>query len=158
MDLEKNGRLRRWDQVGAWASIACAVHCLVAPLIFLALPALSGIWVHPGSHALMAVLVVPLASVVLLRGYRVHQKKWIAVAAGVGIACILVGCALPLMDGGSVLAESAEACASCCPQVIEGEDGEAAIGWPPASMATVLGSTLLAVGHFGNITCRHCCS
>lgn len=152
-------KLGRWDRLGVWASVACAVHCLVAPLIFLAIPAFSGIWAHPGSHALMAALVLPLACIVLLRGYRVHQKRWIGALATVGVGCIMVGCALPLLGGDAAAAESsAGACASCCPQIITEEDGGTSIGWPSASIVTVAGSVLLAVCHFGNIACRRCCA
>ncbi|MEM7307694.1 MAG: MerC domain-containing protein [Planctomycetota bacterium] len=155
---------RFWDRLGVWASVACAVHCLAAPLIFLALPAVAGIWAHPGSHALMALLVVPLAIAALGSGFRVHRKAWVLAIAAAGIGCILVSCALPFVAAQEEAAveagaegEAEAACASCCPQIVPDETGEVGVRWPPASIAAMVGSGLLVAGHLGNLACRRCC-
>ena len=166
---------RLWDRLGVGASIACAVHCMVAPLLFLAAPTFAGIWAHPSSHALIALLVVPLAGTVLFRGYRLHGRKWVAATALAGVACILVGSALPFLGDeepvradsaseGVVAAGTEEAaepvelfCDNCCPQLVEDENGETTLGWPPASIATVLGSMLLVACHLGNLVACRCC-
>ena len=149
----------KWDRLGVWASIACAAHCLVAPFLFLAVPTFAGIWAHPSSHALVALLVLPLAAMVLLRGYRSHQRHWVAAAAMVGMGCILVGCALPFLeDGGEAAAAATTACQdNCCPQIVQEEDGSTTLGWPPASIATLLGSVLLVASHMGNLACCRSC-
>ncbi|MGB1660950.1 MAG: MerC domain-containing protein, partial [Planctomycetota bacterium] len=91
----------RLDKIGGLASTACAIHCLIAPVLFLTLPAFAEIWAHPASHALMAIWVVPMALTVVIHGYRKHRQKWVSAAALVGIACILTGSALPYLPAGS---------------------------------------------------------
>lgn len=145
----------RWDRVGIVASIACIVHCLAAPLLFLAAPKVAGVWAHPSSHAIVAVLALPLAGMVLFRGYRVHRSSWVAGAAALGAVLILVGSVLPFL--GSVGESSGAGCAECCPQLIEDGAGGVRIGWPAASVVTVLGSLLLVGCHVGNLACCRCC-
>lgn len=146
----------RWDRLGVWASAACAVHCLVAPALFIAVPAFASVWAHPASHAVIATLVLPLAVTVLTRGYRVHGGKLVAGAAAVGIACIAVGCVLPYL-GPEAQAAGTEACVSCCPQAVVDEAGETSIEMPPASIATLAGSFFLVAAHIGNLVrCRGC--
>ncbi len=146
----------RWDRLGAVASVACAIHCLVAPLLFLTIPTIGGIWAHPCSHALIALIVLPLACTVLCRGYRIHRRAWVAGSALLGIGCVLLGCVLPFV-GDDPSPEAGEACASCCPQLVEDETGQASLGWPPASVATIIGSGFLLACHLGNFLCRRCC-
>lgn len=145
-----------WDRLGVFASVACAVHCLAAPLLFLAAPALGDLWAHPLSHALIALLVLPLAASVLWRGYRTHRKNWIAVSAVIGMSAVLLGCALPF-TGAEAQASDAAACASCCLQVVEEQDGGFSLGLPPASIATLVGSFFLVACHLGNLTCCRFC-
>ena len=150
----------RWDHLGVLASVLCAAHCLAAPLLFLAVPSFAGVWAHPSSHALIAMLVLPLAGTVLLRGYRLHRKTWVASAAALGCGCVVVGCVLPFLDVGSTVAaaETSSGCAECCPQLVEDEAGAWSLDWPPASVVSVIGSALLVVGHLGNLFCsRRCC-
>ena len=152
-----------WDQIGCWASSACAVHCLVSPFIFLALPAFGKIWAHPASHALMALAVIPLALTVLLQGYRRHRKTWILAAASIGIALILTGSVLPYIGPEASAAAEAEmaaddgACASCCPSVVTDDAGSMTMKLPPAAIVTMLGSVCLIAAHLGNRwSCRGC--
>ena len=157
------------DRVGIWASAACAVHCFAAPLLFLLAPAFTDIWAHPASHVLIALFVLPLAATVLLRGYRVHQRKWILVTTSLGVFAILVGCVLPYVGthvveaatahGAAIAGEGAAstACNSCCPSLETSPDGETSLKLPPASIATILGSFFLIVSHAGNLSCCRSC-
>lgn len=154
--------LSGWDRLGIWASVACTIHCLIAPLLFLLAPAFASVWAHPASHAIIALFVLPAAATVLRRGYKVHRKRWIAVTTTLGGALILVGCVLPYVGSGAAghgSAEAAAACAECCPQLVESTDGDWSLNWPAASIVTVLGSVFLVASHMGNLVCtRRCCS
>ena len=147
-----------WDRLGVWASVACTLHCIAGPFLFLAVPAFAEVWAHPASHALIAIFVLPLACTVLLRGYRVHRKHWVATCAMIGIAFVVAGSVLPFL-GNEVAAAESGACASCCPQLVESADGDgfAGLSWPPASIATVLGSCFLVASHLGNLAYCRCC-
>lgn len=145
----------RWDRLGIWASAACAVHCFAAPLLFLLVPTLAGIWAHPASHVLIALLVLPLAGTVLLRGYRVHRRRWILTTTVLGGLAILVGCVLPYVSFGEVA--SAASHTECCPHVAADAQGGLGFRLPPASIVTILGSVLLVVSHAGNLICGRRC-
>ena len=148
----------RWDRFGVWASVLCAIHCLIAPLLFLAVPTFAGIWAHPSSHALIALFVLPLAGTVLLQGYRVHRKLWVAGAAVLGAGCVVAGCVLPFLGGPPEAAAAvASGCEGCCPQLVQEVDGGWSLELPPASVVTVLGSALLVASHLGNLVHCRCC-
>ena len=160
---EKSDRL---DKIGGMASTACAIHCLISPILFLSLPAFAEIWAHPASHALMAIWVVPMALTVVIYGYRKHGQKWVSAAALCGIALILMGSALPYMpkandssiaDPLDAVAVAEEPC-DCCPSIVTDTDGEMKLHWPPAGIATVMGSGFLILAHWGNRRCsKRCC-
>ncbi len=149
----------RWDRLGVFASVACTVHCIAGPFLFLAVPTFAEVWSHPAAHALIALFVLPLAATVLLRGYRAHGRTWVAACAWVGVAFVLSGCVLPFVGTEAAAAESG-ACASCCPQLVTSADGSgiAGVEWPPASIATVLGSVFLVAAHLGNLAYCRCCA
>ena len=151
------------DRLGIWASVGCTVHCVIAPLLFLLVPTFAGVWAHPASHALIALLVLPLAGTVLLRGYRAHRRRWILTTTLLGALAIVVGCILPYAapenHGAteSAVAPSGAVSCTCCPQLERTEEGEFELELPPASIATILGSVLLVASHSGNLMCgrRH---
>ena len=85
-------------------------------------------------------------------------------SALVGILLILFGNALPYIP------ETAEANFSdpldvvaihepcdCCPSIVTDTDGAMKLHWPPAGVATVMGSGFLIVAHWGNRRCGHRC-
>ena len=161
------GREGRWDRMGIVASVACTIHCLIAPLLFLFLPRFASVWAHPASHALVALFVLPMAAAAIRCGYRKHGRKWVVGAAVVGVGFILAGSVLPYIDKGEASADEAveaaaetdaPACTSCCPQIVEEEEtGEQKLVLPPASIATVLGSLFLITSHIGNLFACRCC-
>jgi hypothetical protein len=89
----------RWrqhpDRLGVAASILCAIHCAATPFLFLLAPAFGRVWAHPASHWLVALLVVPLAAVMLHRGFRRHRRTWIVACGMLGILLVVAGAAIP---------------------------------------------------------------
>ena len=173
-DSSRPNNSDRLDRIGGLASTACAIHCLIAPVLFLTLPAFAEIWAHPASHALMAIWVVPMALTVVIHGYRKHRQKWVSAAALVGIACILTGSALPYLPADSdtptvdsldvnsldvdSVAMATDGSCDCCPSLVTDQSGDMSLYWPPAGIATVMGSGFLIVAHWGNRRCgRRCC-
>ena len=173
-DSSRPNNSDRLDRIGGLASTACAIHCLIAPVLFLTLPAFAEIWAHPASHALMAIWVVPMALTVVIHGYRKHRQKWVSAAALVGIACILTGSALPYLPADSntltvdsldvnsldvdSVAMTTDGSCDCCPSLVTDQSGDMSLHWPPAGIATVMGSGFLIVAHWGNRRCgRRCC-
>ena len=149
-----------WDRWGAFASSACAVHCLLSPLLFLSLPSIANVWAHPASHALLLLAVVPLALTVLWRGYRKHGEHWVIGAALLGLGFVLVGAALPYLSGaeaGHAAGAVGHECAHCCPTVVTDDAGQSRLSFPPGSVASIVGSVFLVGAHLGNRrSCRRC--
>jgi hypothetical protein len=112
--VEESGKGRSlWrrhpDRLGVAASILCAIHCAVTPFLFLLAPAFGKVWAHPASHWLVALLVVPLAAVMLHRGFRRHRRTWIVACGMLGIFLVMAGAAIPYTslgkEGGSSMCE-----------------------------------------------------
>ena len=94
---------RNADKVGVIASIACAIHCILTPFFLLALPTFGKIWAHPASHWGMALFVVPIAALMMSKGYARHRQKWILFFGGAGILFVLAGAVAPYFDSNTAL-------------------------------------------------------
>ncbi len=87
-----------WDGLGAGVSIACAIHCAALPLVFGLLPgvqlALRSVdsqwqglaqwllWSHDAERVVVSTVIL-FATVVLLRGFRLHARRAPLVLAAV---------------------------------------------------------------------------
>lgn len=157
------------DRLGVAASVLCAIHCAIAPILLIALPTFGRIWAHPASHWGMALLVVPIAAVMAIRGFRQHRRKWVLGFAAIGILLVIVGGFLPYLEIGKdpangisiplpgAAAEPATSCTdTCCPSTTE-VAGKTALYVPPAAIVTTLGGIALIITHLGNLcACRSC--
>ena len=147
------------DRTRVMASIGCAFHCLTAPALLLAAPALGGWWVHPLTHLLIAAVVVPVAGLALWRGYGWHRRRWIVAAGALGIALVVAGALLPwLLPADAPAPQTAAAtCHACCPSVVvDATSGAWSLRVPPASIVTMLGGIFLVVAHAANLRHRCC--
>jgi hypothetical protein len=88
MELSEVKSVRVLDRAGMSASLACAVHCTVLPLLLAALPAIGLAWLD--SKWVDWTMVV-LAAVIAFRahcgGFTVHRR---CLPAGVAVAGLLV--------------------------------------------------------------------
>lgn len=176
-DFHAAGGMGWLDKLGITASFACVVHCLVAPFLLLLLPTLGSVWADPRVHWVLAMLVLPLALLVIYRGYRRHGKRWVMVAAVCGVALVMAGLIAPYISdrplvqapapaflanlGGSAdltpAAEVHATCADgCCPTLAVSGTGAATLGLPAGGLLTILGSILLVAGHSGNLLACRC--
>ena len=145
-----------FDRTGIAASIFCAIHCAIAPILMLAAPAFGGIWTHPVSHFAIAALVLPIAAFALRNGLRTHGRRWVAWLGGVGIVLVLIGALLPYFtsSGDSGCAD----CDLCCPSLVVDEaTGSTRLNIPPASIITLVGGIALVVAHIANLRCCSRC-
>lgn len=164
---------RPWlDRIGITASVACAIHCMVAPFLLLLLPAAGTVWAHPAVHWGLAVLVVPLALWVIFRGYRKHKKQLTLYAALIGAACIVAGLISPMVYSQalfstnvptfglfheSLMPMAGAACTEvCCPTATYNAQAQTlAVTFPPGGLVTLIGSLFLVFAHGTNlIACR----
>ncbi len=79
-------------------SAACMVHCVVLPLLILALPVLTA-WlsIPESAHLWLLAFAAPAAAVALSLGYRLH-RQWPPVVAG---ACSLTLLTIAILFGGA---------------------------------------------------------
>lgn len=92
-----------WDRLGITASVLCVIHCLLTPIAVVVLPFAAQSRLHGDFHLLIAAIVVPVALLALLRGYRIHRDTSVLWLGGLGILLMLAA-----MSGRSVTDESAE--------------------------------------------------
>lgn len=64
----------RWDKLGIFLSGLCALHCLVTPLLVLALPVMGEFFEQEWVHLTMALFVVPVGFFAFWSGYKHHQQ------------------------------------------------------------------------------------
>ena len=142
------------DRTGVLASVGCAIHCMAAPLLVLFAPTLGGLWVHPATHMLIGAFVLPIALCALVRGYGIHQKRWIVTVGGIGMLGVLVGVFLPWL-----VSPTGTTTRDCCPTLAQdAATGDLSLQVPLASVVTMLGGAALVVAHLANIrcACRRC--
>ncbi|MEO0447060.1 MAG: MerC domain-containing protein [Verrucomicrobiota bacterium] len=158
------------DRFGVAASVLCAIHCAATPFLLLILPTFGKVWSHPASHWLMALIVIPIAGLMMTKGYKRTRRKWIVLCGTLGILFIIVGAAAPYFESSGastgttpVAAQAGEAeascesCDSCCPSIQTDENGESRLHIPLASILTTIGGLFLIATHVGNLcSCREC--
>jgi len=101
------------DRIGIFASVLCAIHCALTPVLLILMPTFGKAWAHPSTHWGMAIIVIPIAIFMMRKGYRKHGRKWTVVAGVLGVLFIIVGAILPYTEvgtsGGSEIAASTHA-------------------------------------------------
>ena len=89
------------DRIGIFASILCAIHCALTPVLLLMIPTFGKMWAHPATHWGMAIVVIPIAVFMMLKGFREHGKKWVLGVGSLGVLFIIVGAILPYSELGA---------------------------------------------------------
>lgn len=157
------------DRLGVVASLLCGIHCVVTPVLLLVSPSFGQIWAHPASHWGMALLVIPVAAIMVRHSLRPDGRKWILGCGLLGILLVCVGAALPYLGSGKssshlislplpwLTASEPAGCAdACCPSTASVE-GKTMLLVPPAAIVTTLGGIILIIAHCGNLcACRGC--
>lgn len=153
-----------WAAIGM--SVVCGIHCLVTPLLLVALPILGRtVWVDERFHVWMLALVVPTTTLAVLSGCRRHKDRWVAVLSVAGIALLATALGAELFavgvhEGAHGLGGAAEACeegASCCSEAPSDlrEAGTVLRSVSGVQLINVMGGLFLVFGHFRNFRlCR----
>ncbi|MEO0794761.1 MAG: MerC domain-containing protein [Verrucomicrobiota bacterium] len=163
------------DKIGIVASALCAVHCAVTPILLLMAPAFGKAWSNPMTHWVMAAFVIPVAAIMMVKGYEKTRRRSMVLLGVLGIGFVLAGAIVPslenasspsglgehaLISGGSVpQAQGADSGCSevCCPSVQTTETGEWKLNFPMASILTTLGGLFLVGTHVSNLCrCKSC--
>ena len=116
------------DRSAVFLSLLCAVHCLVLPIILIAVPTITSLTVFNDErfHVWLLFAVIPISIFAVLLGYFHHRSWPIVIIAAVGMTILIIVALL----GHQVF----------------GETGEV--------VASVVGSLLVAYGHIKNFKYR----
>ena len=79
----------RLDKMGIACSGACAIHCMLAPIVTLASPAMASYAENEWIHLVLLLLIVPLAVVAFHRSMKLHKKTHPSWLGGIGVGFLL---------------------------------------------------------------------
>jgi hypothetical protein len=82
----------RVDQIGAWTSALCVIHCLLTPVV-LSISAVSAHFLpsEERTHRTLAVAIAAIGALALLKGYRKHRSPRVLLRKSTGLAFIFGG-------------------------------------------------------------------
>ncbi|MBO9665704.1 MAG: MerC domain-containing protein [Bdellovibrio sp.] len=85
----------RWDKLGILLSTICAIHCLVTPLLILALPVLGEAFEASWVHLSMAAVILPIGLFAFWSGYKHHRQTKVFAMGAMGLLLVACGSVLP---------------------------------------------------------------
>jgi len=149
-----NCRSHGWlDHLAIGMAAVCAVHCLVTPLLVIALPIIAtSFFVHKDFHLWMILLVLPTTGFAIFMGCRRHKDRVVAALSALGLAVLISALVHERMH----FAANAEEVAmeAHCPACV-GEPSEELVPMRAAAWFNSIGGLFLASAHIRNFRlCR----
>jgi carbon starvation protein CstA len=141
-------RSHSWlDHLAIGMAAVCAVHCLLTPLLLVALPIIATtFFVHEDFHVWMLFAVIPTTSFAVFMGCRKHKDRWVVALSAVGLSLLLAALVFERLSAGASI--EAAHCAACAGEVA----GHSASLLP---WINCFGGLFLASGHVRNFRlCR----
>lgn len=122
--VEKStGRTHVWiDHLAIGLAGLCAVHCLLTPILVIALPIVAtSFFVHEDFHLWMILLVLPTTGFAIFMGCRKHKDKWVAAFSAVGLSVLIFALLQERMEAHEYheKVEHAAHCESCARDLAE---------------------------------------
>jgi len=78
------------DRLAISMAVVCGIHCLVTPILLVALPIIgTTFWVDKNFHLWMLFLVIPTTCLALFSGCRRHKDRWVLGAGALGLSILL---------------------------------------------------------------------
>jgi len=78
------------DRLAVGMAVVCGIHCLVTPILLVALPIIgTTFWVDEDFHLWMLFLVIPTTCLALFSGCRQHKDRWVLAAGVIGLGILL---------------------------------------------------------------------
>lgn len=173
---QHSSRHQWMDRAGVFAASACAVHCMLAPLVLAFAPLIGGIWSSPATHWVFAAVSLPAALSLLrrrLRGRSLRLRRWLAGLAFVGSSLVILGLSAPgagwsqdlgievpcpeWMAPPSEASEASQCTDECCASVHTDSSGSSTFHLPFASIVTMLGGLFLVTAHALCLRGAKCC-
>lgn len=83
------------DRWGIFLSGLCLVHCLLTPIIIFLIPWLEAYLREEIFHALLFIIILPLAFITFYSGHKIHRSKRPIILGTLGIAFLASDLILP---------------------------------------------------------------
>ena len=117
------------DKMAIGISLICTLHCLVLPILLIAVPPVSGLLALNDEifHLWLLVAILPISIFAVVAGFIHHRSFSVSIVTASGITLLILAAAL----GHDLLGEAGEL------------------------ILTVTGSVMVAVGHFQNMKLRN---
>lgn len=184
MNLLIKNAANRLDQRSGWLdriaiimAVVCGIHCLITPVLLVALPILgTTFWGSSNFHLWVLAFVLPTTALASIAGCRKHKNKAVAALTIGGVALLATATfwertslsneAPPIIHLAENQSQEGESCGTCCPVPSQGDNSNslslAGITLSPPILLNLLGGVLLICGHWRNFRlCRMdrcCCS
>ena len=157
--VDKTSRRHGWlDHLAIGMAAACAIHCLLAPILIMALPIIATTFiVHQDFHLWMIFLVLPTTSFAIFMGCRNHKDRAVVALSAIGLSVLIFALINERMHHASMTgsSHSSEVCEVCAPNI----NGES-IPMRAGVWLNAIGCLFLASAHIRNFRlCRKssCC-
>lgn len=156
---EENKHKHGWlDNLAIGMSILCAIHCLIVPIVIVAVPLIkTTFFVNEDFHLWMLLAVFPTTLASIFLGCKKHKDRYVGIACFVGLSLLVSAYFIEQNDHSKSadLGEDDQACAHCeiCDHSII-NDPTNVVGW-----VNTLGGVFLILAHSRNFyLCRkHAC-
>jgi hypothetical protein len=78
------------DHLAIGMASVCAVHCLLTPILVIALPIVAtSFFVHEDFHLWMILFVLPTTGFAVFMGCRKHKDKWVGALSVLGLSILI---------------------------------------------------------------------
>jgi hypothetical protein len=147
------------DHVAMGMAAVCAVHCLLTPILVMALPIIAtSFFVHKDFHLWMILLVLPTTGFAIFMGCRKHKDKWVATLSAIGVSILIAALVNERMQASAQSGEHAAVEAHHCEHCATAAEAAAAgepIPMHSGAWFNTFGGLILASAHFRNFRlCR----
>ena len=152
-----NGKSHGWlDHLAIGMAAVCVIHCLLTPILLVALPIISTtFFVDANFHLWMILLVLPTTGFAVFMGCKQHRDEWVAGLSAIGLSLLIFVVAQERLSGGHAehSAPTDHHCEVCAASAsnLAGEPTPL----PASAWINTLGGLFLVSGHIRNFRlCR----
>ena len=152
-------RRHSWlDHLAIGMAAVCAIHCLLTPILILALPIIAtSFFVHQDFHLWMIFLVMPTTILAVFMGCRNHKDRLVLTLSTIGLSVLLFAL---IQERASYSSEEDYAVSSTDCETCARDIGAEPIPIRAGAWLNAIGGVFLASAHVRNFRlCRksNCC-
>jgi len=161
INQSKHSHSHGWlDKLAISMALLCAIHCLILPIVIVALPLVQAtFFADEDFHLWMLIAVFPTTIASIFLGCKKHRDKWVALACIIGLSLLVLAFTLERQSNVHAHADLEGQQASECLHCIAEQPLN------PLAWINTLGGVFLIIAHSRNFylcrksACQHddCC-